>query len=186
MSQLELLSLLANVLNQLGVQWMLVGSHASSYYGEARSTHDVDIVVDFPIEKTAELLSAIPSDRYYLSDAAIKEGRMANLIDTKTGDKVDMFFVGDDHSAKAQLLRRKEATILDEHVFVASVEDTIVSKLKWNDAVGGSDRQINDVRGIINIQGTAIDYDVLDARIDAAGLRGTWDQHIKPWLEASR
>ena len=46
MSQAELLGLLISVLGDLGISHMLVGSHASSFYGEARSTHDVDLVID--------------------------------------------------------------------------------------------------------------------------------------------
>ena len=46
MSQAELLGLLVSVLGDLGIAHMLVGSQASSFYGEARSTHDVDLVID--------------------------------------------------------------------------------------------------------------------------------------------
>ena len=82
MSQVDLLRFVADLFEKLQIEWMLVGSHASSFYGEPRSTNDIDLVVDIPEQKFADLLAAIPSDRYYLSEAALREGRMANLIDT--------------------------------------------------------------------------------------------------------
>jgi len=51
MSQLELLSLVVGILREIDIQPMLVGSYASSYHGESRSTHDIDLVVDLPPEK---------------------------------------------------------------------------------------------------------------------------------------
>ena len=51
MSQLELLDLVMRVLKELHIESMLVGSYASSYYGEARSTHDIDLVIELdPLE----------------------------------------------------------------------------------------------------------------------------------------
>lgn len=184
MSQVELLAFFSSILRQLDVEWMLVGSHASSYFGEARSTHDIDVVVDLPEPKIPRLLSAVPTDRYYLSEAAIREGRMANLIDTETGDKVDMFFVHDNDRSRAQLSRRIEAKILGVNVFVSSIEDTIVSKLGWYQQTGGSERQINDVRGIILAQRSRIDFDQLKQGIREAGLEKTWEEQIGTWLEA--
>jgi len=96
MSQAELLALIVSVLNDLKIEHMLVGSHASSFYGEARSTHDVDLVIDLDPVKIPALIASFPHDRYYLSEASLREGRMANLIDTQTGDKVDCFVLGTD------------------------------------------------------------------------------------------
>ena len=163
---------------------MLVGSHASSFFGEARSTHDIDVVIDLPESKIHALIGLVPVERYYLSETAIREGRMANLIDTQTGDKVDLFFVGHDARSRQQLSRRMEAVILEVPVFVASIEDTIVSKLDWHRQVGGSERQINDVRGIISGQRSKIDFDQLAEEIDRTDLRKVWAEQIEPWLES--
>ena len=83
MTQAELLRRVFDELVRLNIPAMPVGSHASSFYGEARSTHDIDIVIDLPVEKIPDLIKAFPASRYYLSEVALKEGRMAKLIDTK-------------------------------------------------------------------------------------------------------
>lgn len=82
MSQAELLRLVVAVLEDLGIAHMLVGSHASSFYGEARSTHDVDLVIDLDPAKINELVARFDPERYYISETALREGRMAKLIDT--------------------------------------------------------------------------------------------------------
>ena len=100
MSQAELLELVLGVLNRLGIESMLVGSYASSFYGEARSTHDIDLVIDLPAEKIDSLVESFDPNRYYLSAQALREGRMANLIDTLAGDKVDLFLLSDQQDAR--------------------------------------------------------------------------------------
>ncbi len=60
MSQLELFRFVAGLLGRLDVPGMLVGSHASSFYGEARSMPDIDLVVDLPSEKIPDLIAAVP------------------------------------------------------------------------------------------------------------------------------
>ncbi len=76
MSQVELLELVMQILGQLGIESMLVGSHASSFYGEARSTHDIDMVIDLDPDKIDSLVSSFDPQRYYLSQQALREGRI--------------------------------------------------------------------------------------------------------------
>ena len=45
MTQAELLRYLVEVLDGLGLAYVVGGSHAAMYYGEPRLTRDVDIVV---------------------------------------------------------------------------------------------------------------------------------------------
>ena len=162
---------------------MLVGSYASSFYGEPRSTHDIDVLVDLPPSKIDSLLAAVPDDRYYLSGVALREGRMANLIDTVTGDKIDLFLAAGDEPAVATLTRRQQANLHGVTVFVASAEDTIIAKLKWSQQVGGSERQIRDIRGILINQMPKIDLAALRRRVAAEKLCSTWEEEIEPWLE---
>ena len=50
MTQAELLRYLVEVLDGLGLTYMVGGSHAAMYYGEPRLTRDVDIVVALTLE----------------------------------------------------------------------------------------------------------------------------------------
>lgn len=170
MSQVELLSAITTVLADLDIGHMLVGSHASSFYGEARSTHDIDLVIDLNTDKISELVSRFEPPRYYFSEAALREGRMANLIDTHTGDKVDCFILDDDPVNRLAFARRSTRTILGIDVSLATAEDTILSKLRWNRLAGGSERQQSDVREILRTQKGRLDLAYLHRQAEALGL----------------
>ena len=69
-------------------------------------------------------------------------------------------------------------------IYVASAEDTVLAKLQWYREGGEvSDRQWNDVLGVLKVQGPALDraylrewarelklVDLLDRALDDAGL----------------
>ncbi len=158
MSQAELLIKIFAELERLGIGAMLVGSHASSFYGQARTTHDIDVVIDLSPDRIPGLLLAFPAPRYYLSEVALREGRMANLIDTENGDKADLFLLGNNPFRKNEFARRQRQTVLGASVFLATAEDTIVAKLRWSAESGGSGRWLEDVRHMISVQGDRLDH----------------------------
>ena len=166
MSQLELLRLVLDSLRAVGAPSMLVGSYAAGFHGEARSTHDVDLVVDLPKAQVPPFIGSFNRERYYLSEMAFAERRMANVIDTATGDKVDLFFLQDDEVGQREFRRRIRGEVLGVEVDVISVEDAILSKLRWDDQIGGSDQQQSDVRGLVITCHSAIDWDYVWDNID--------------------
>ncbi len=44
MDQLEFLKIVADKLERAGLRFMVVGSYASGYWGEPRSTYDLDVL----------------------------------------------------------------------------------------------------------------------------------------------
>ncbi len=170
MSQADLLRLIVSVLETLDIPNMLVGSHASSFYGEARSTHDVDLVIDLDPRKVSRLVASFDAKRYYLSETALLEGRMANLIDTQTGDKVDCFLLGQDPYDRLAFSRRRSTTIMGIQLDLASPEDTVLSKLRWSKLVGGSNQQLKDAREIIRHQSDLLDLSYLQSHAATLGV----------------
>lgn len=180
MTQVELLALVIATLNQLNIPHMLVGSHASSVYGEPRSTHDIDLVIDLPPSLIPDLVAAFDSSRYYLSESALREGRMANLIDNQTGDKADLFILGDDPQDRIAFERRTPANVLGTDVDLASVEDTILSKCRWNDMIGGSQRQENDIRQMLIRQRDSLNWSYLRTQAEQGGLLESLERLTHP------
>ena len=178
MSQAELLRLLVSVLGDLGIEHMLVGSHASSFYGEARSTHDVDLVIDLEPTKIAALVERVDPARYYFSETALREGRMANLIDTLTGDKVDCFILGSDPVDRLSFSRRRSQTIMGIVVALASPEDTILAKLRWSEMRDGSSQQQRDVREIFRHQRGSLDVTYLRTQASRIGILSQVNEYL--------
>mgnify|MGYP003382469114 CR=1 FL=1 len=59
-------------------------------------------------------------------------------------------------------------------IHVASVEDLVLSKLEWA-KIGGSARQLDDVRSLLRIREGDVDLAYLERWIDVLGVRPQWE-----------
>ena len=164
---MSLASFLAHVVDQLdavGVDFMIGGSVASSIYGEPRTTRDVDIVVAVDDTSLRDLFARFDRTRVYIDEPAddqpVRAGQMFNLLDMDGGWKVDLVVRKGRPFSIAEFARRQRQEVLGVASWVASVEDVILTKLEWA-ARSGSSRQIDDVRGIVAVQGDQLDLDYL-------------------------
>ena len=55
------------VFERLDLRYFVTGSLATVFYGEPRFTNDIDIVIDLPGTRVAELCAAFPSPEFYVS-----------------------------------------------------------------------------------------------------------------------
>ena len=162
-----LLRELGAALDAAGIPYMVVGSFASSTRGVPRTTMDLDLVIE-PTATTLEVfLRSLDLDRYYV-DAdvardALRRRSMFNVIDMTTAWKVDFVIRKDRAFSVSELARRTPCVIGDVEVPVASAEDTIVAKLEWAKAGGGSERQLADVEGIVRLHGASLDVAYVEA-----------------------
>lgn len=176
MSQSQLLIEAVAALEAAGVGYMLTGSLASSLHGEPRATHDVDIVVEVDTRVVTAVAAAFGADEYFFDEVAATHalGRrgMFNLLDTRGGDKIDFWALTDDPFDLSRFERRVRATVFGVELSVSSPEDTILQKLRWADAVGGSERQLRDAVGVYELQRGALDEDYLDRWAARLGVVG--------------
>jgi hypothetical protein len=165
MSQQELLIRVAQTLDELGIEYMVTGSVASSLQGEPRSTHDLDVVVAIQESAAATLVRAFPSPRFYLDEESIIEAidahSMFNLIDTTTGDKVDFWLLTDDPFDTSRFPRRYSEEVFGARISFSRPEDTILMKLRWSILSGGSEKQFIDALGVYEVQFKNLDLNYL-------------------------
>jgi arginine deiminase len=96
---------------------------------------------------------------------AIRFHSSFNIIHLETFFKVDIFVSKDREFDQMEMARRELysfSTETDQKIYIASAEDTILSKLEWY-RMGGeiSDRQWNDILGIIKVQKGKLDHEYL-------------------------
>ncbi len=161
--QHELLAKVVEALNAAGINHMVTGSFASTFHGEPRMTRDIDIVID--PDKTSIVLFAEQFDpaTFYMNDANAATARrdMFNVIDVTSGWKVDLIIRRDRPFSAEEFRRRVPVVIGGVATFVASAEDTILSKLEWSHR-SGSQRQMDDVIAVIQIQRHQLDIEYLE------------------------
>ena len=165
MDQLDLLRLAADTLDRLDVRYAVVGSFASGAWGEPRLTQDIDVVVEIDVFDAESICNAFGSAEFYVSKTAAHEAVSArgqfNLLHPASGNKIDFMIADDSPWSRAQLERRVLAPLLpDRGVYVATAEDVILGKLQYYQ-VGGSDKHLRDITGILLTDVDSIDYDYL-------------------------
>jgi hypothetical protein len=159
--QVDLLSRAIEVLEQLGVTYMVVGSYASGSYGEPRMTQDIDIVVDLQLSQVPALCAAFPPPEFYASqDAALEALRhrsMFNVLHADTGTKIDFIIPKDREHSREELARRHRVQLIPgREGFAARPEDVIIGKMGYY-AEGGSEKHLRDIAGMLKISGGEID-----------------------------
>jgi hypothetical protein len=174
---IEVVERLIDVLDRLGIIYAIGGSLASSAYGKARFTQDADITVQ-PFSRVADEFYGLVKDEFYLSDEAMHEALRThgsfNVIHFETSIKIDLFVQGPGQFEQRLLARRRKAKLSDtgsRDLDVVSPEDIILLKLRWFDMTGGaSQRQWDDVLGVLAVQGDALDFEYLTASARELGL----------------
>ncbi len=176
MSLPGLLARLAATLEAAEVPYMLTGSLASTLHGEPRSTQDVDVVVVLTGSSLAALLRALPEDQYYVSEDAAREALRRqgqfNVIDLETGWKVDLILRKRRPFSVAEFERRETRELLGVRVPVCTAEDSVLSKLEWAKLGGGSERQLRDVRGVVERRRGELDLEYIERWAEELGEGG--------------
>ena len=177
LSPLEVLLLVAHTFERLGIDYVVVGSFASSARGRARATADVDLVVDLRAEHVP-LLSAAFADAFYFDESAMTRAiaghRSFNLIHLDSMLKVDVFVPPPAGFRREQLRHRRCETLAlepEQAIYIATAEDTILAKLEWYEKGGRvSERQWSDVLGVLEVQAGRLDIEYLRATATELGL----------------
>jgi Nucleotidyltransferase of unknown function (DUF6036) len=177
MSASEVLRRVSAALDRAGIAYMLTGSFASAYYGNPRSTQDIDIVIAANPEQLREFVESLPSGEYYadLSAALEAHGRQSlfNVIDLATGWKIDLIIRKSRSFSQEEFGRRQLVNAQGLALFVASAEDVVIAKLEWA-KLAQSPRQIEDVAAILRLRWELLNRPYLERWISELSLNEGW------------
>lgn len=147
-------------LDSVEAPYMIVGSLASLTYGEARQTRGVDVVIDVDEASVVSLVRALsPSEWYADEDAAVdavRRRRSFNIIHQTSFWKADLIVRPATRYDVTAFARRLRRPVQGHMAWVSSPEDVIIAKLRWS-AQTGSDRQLQDVAGVLRVQNADLD-----------------------------
>jgi hypothetical protein len=163
----EVIGAVLDALRAVQIPFMIVGSLATNFHGVPRSTRDADFVIQLQPgsfgalrEQLAPALRLDPQSRF----EGIT-GTMRHLVEASgTAFTVELFELTDDPHDLARFERRQQVRIFDRAAFVATAEDTIITKLRWARQGGqGRAKDVADARNVIAVQGENLDWAYLES-----------------------
>ncbi len=181
--QAKLLKDITHFLSLHKIPYMITGSWSSIYYGRPRASHDIDFVVELPIEnikKTAQLFSQLPDTFMIQLDTikeAIKNKSQFQAVHLPTMLKMDFWILTDQEFDKIRFQRRKKIKLFNQLMEMATPEDTIVQKLIWY-GKGEIEKHLVDAAFVLQIQGKNLDKKYLTSWINKLNL-GKYYKELK-------
>lgn len=161
----KLLIKIVKILDNLKISYVITGGYAVSVWGRARSTFDIDVVIEIFHPQVKSLYRALKkvSQLSYIDEdsmiSAFERKSEFNFIHGESGIKIDFFIAGRDSSSRLELKRRIPQKIKGQIVYFVSPEDLILSKLRWYKK-GESYKQLADIKSVLAIQ-KKLDIDYL-------------------------
>ena len=183
MDSSELLRYATRLLEGLGLRYFVTGSSATIFYGEPRFTNDIDIVLDLPPGRVAELCAAFPADEFYVSEEAARQAvarrGQFNVIHPASGLKLDLMIPSETPFNRSRFARvRRLHPAPDYDVTFASVEDVILKKLEYY-REGGSDKHLRDITGVLRVSGRQVDRGYIEDWARTLGLEEIWQEVVR-------
>jgi hypothetical protein len=178
MGQSDLLEHLTRTFETLGIPYLITGSMATIAYGEPRFTNDIDVVARISAQQISAVCAAFPEPDYYCSfqavEQAVRHSSQFNILHPGSGLKIDVMLATDSAFDRSRLSRgiRLPAGPNFEVTFAAP-EDVILKKLEYY-RLGGSEKHLRDILGVLKIQSSRIDQGYLVKWVAWLGLQAEW------------
>lgn len=167
------------------MEYMVTGSVAMSVYATARTTFDIDVIVEIGATDDERFERRFRGD-YYVDAESIRTARqrqsMFNVLNFDTGVKVDLIIRKQTEFEAEKFARRRRCRIGEVEFWVISKEDLILSKLAWAKD-SHSERQFSDVRNLLE---SGADEAAIGTLIRDEGLDEVWEAFLHWKIQAEK
>jgi hypothetical protein len=160
-------------LNEHDVPYMIVGSLATNVYCVPRSTEDGDFVIQGRVAPLARQISQWKSNIHFDPQMGFESVTATSKVVLQTNNpafEVELFELSDDEHDVMRFSRRVAVEIDGRRVWIASLEDMIVTKLRWSQHAG-REKDISDARNLIGVQREHADWPYVESWCDRHGTR---------------
>jgi hypothetical protein len=151
-------------LTSLAIPYMVVGSFSTTYYSIPRLTKDADLVIDLGDQSLRSLLRVLgPAFRLdpQMSFETITATTRNEISVVESAFTIELFHLSKDEHDQERFRRRTQVRMLGREVWLPTVEDVLITKLRW---ARPKDRE--DIRAVIAIQNDRIDWDYVHSWTD--------------------
>lgn len=180
--------LVLDALDAAGIDYLIGGAVALWAWGEPRTTADLDLVIELPVESMAALslelerrAMLIPVDimlDLWLEDRA---DLPINAIHMTSGYKAEMFLLKPGDALREAGLRRRQLVDLGPalgQVYVHSPEDLILNKLRFY-RISQQTKHVRDIASIVMYQADALDMAYIERWVQALNLTDEWQEILQ-------
>ncbi len=128
----QILDIVCEFLNKNSIDYVIVGGFAVLFYGNPRTTMDIDYVIQLEDENIPLLIKFLKENDFHADEydmhAALKEKSHCTVEDKETMFRLDIKGVYTEMDERA-LRNKRMIEFNDIPIWIASPEDTIVNKL---------------------------------------------------------
>lgn len=141
---------IVDILEEEKIDYMIVGGFAVSYHNRARTTNDIDIVLQIYPNHVKLILKHFPEWQGFEKSfmESVRYGILFNITDFETGIRYDFMAYKDSDYNWAAFNRREEVSFFDKKCYICSIEDLIISKLQWYN-ITPSEKQMEDLKFLL-------------------------------------
>lgn len=179
----DFVKLVIEAMEAAEIDYLIGGAVASWAWGEPRSTMDLDLVVDIPLEATSRLSQElekrdmlVPSE--IILDVILEErvDIPINAIHMHSGFKADIYPLRSNDELRRSALTRRRLVDFGPplgKIYIHSVEDLIIYKV-WYFSISHQTKHVRDIAAILRSMEGNIDFAYIDTWIERKGLRSIW------------
>jgi len=168
---------LLRALGDAGLVYAIGGSVASSYYGDPRSTQDIDLSLQLEYASVGEFVARVEHLGWYISpEEAGRAAQQGGSFSVNDGFwKADLFVVREDPFDVQALARRHQGTLTAEGdlAWLLAPEDVILHKLRWCGAAL-REKHLHDILAILRVQGPSLDFAHISRWATELNAGGLW------------
>jgi hypothetical protein len=174
-----------DALRAADVPYLIGGAMALWAWGEPRTTADLDLVIDLPVESMGALSSElekrdmlVPVDIMLDLLIEARADLPINAIHMVTGYKAEMFLLKPGDALRESSLQRRRLVDLGPslgEVYVHSPEDLILNKLRFY-YISQQTKHVRDIASIVLYQADALDMAYMERWVQTLNLADEWQE----------
>jgi len=180
---LKALKSVASCLSEAGIPYMVIGGHAVLQYGLPRFTQDIDVTIALTPREADKVLNSIEGSFRVLPrdiEKFIRDTWVLPVEHHETGVRVDLIFSITAFEREA-IEKAREITVENMTIRYISPEDLIVQKI-----IAGRAVDLEDAKGILDMQGERIDRKRIEKSISALSRERGEYEWLKRWDEVKK
>jgi hypothetical protein len=181
----DFIKLILQALQAAGIEYLIGGAVAVWAWGEPRSTLDVDLVVNIPLESVGKLSHELAVRGFLVPAEIILENILEeradlpiNAIHMYSGYKADLYPLRAGDELRASAFARRQRIDLGDplgEIYLHSPEDLIIYKL-WYYSISQQTKHLWDITSIVLTLGDELDEGYLSYWMRKKGLTSLWEE----------